>query len=243
MVAVEDEMIAAALQLIRENACSGIRVADVLDAVPVSRSKLERDFRDLLGRSPNAEIRRVQLDRVRQLLVETDLNLAALAAHTGFTRAEYLHVFKEEFGQTPGQFRRRPRLKNGDCNEPRGAVAARRGTGEPHGAGMGRGMGRSNLGLGDTQIATDLAQIVDFPVSRHGRSLTVRGIDVDAVLADFAHHPQSTLRLAGPGFRRRIRLNQGGHLHAFDFEPGRPAHWRSPSESPVPETRPSGRRQ
>jgi LacI family transcriptional regulator len=106
IVAIEDEMVAAALRYIRENACSGIRIADVLEAVPLSRSKLERDFRELLGRSPNAEIRRVQLGRVRQLLVDTDLGLTAIAARTGFSRAEYLcAVFKEKFGQTPGQFR------------------------------------------------------------------------------------------------------------------------------------------
>jgi LacI family transcriptional regulator len=106
VVAVEDEAVAAALRFIRENACAGIHVDDVLDAVPLSRSKLERDFRELLGRSPNAEIRRVQLGRVRQLLVETDLTLAAIAARSGFSRAEYLcAVFKEAFGATPNQYR------------------------------------------------------------------------------------------------------------------------------------------
>jgi len=106
VVAIEDEGLAAALRFIREHACTGIRVEDVLAAVPLSRSTLERACRTLLGRSPNAEIRRVQLHRARQLLAETDLGLAAIAARTGFGRAAYFCArFKATFGETPGQYR------------------------------------------------------------------------------------------------------------------------------------------
>src|SRR5581483_6120371 len=76
VVAVGDERLAAALRHIRERACEGISVDDVLRAAPVSRSTLERGLRALLGRSPHAEIRRVQLDRARRLLRETDLKLS-----------------------------------------------------------------------------------------------------------------------------------------------------------------------
>lgn len=106
VVAVADEGLAAALRFIREHACEGINVADVLNAVPVSRSKLERDLRQALGRSPNAEIRRVQLARVRDLLTETDLSLAAIAQRTGFPHVQYLcTAFKQYFKLTPGRYR------------------------------------------------------------------------------------------------------------------------------------------
>ena len=81
-----------------------------LRAVPVSRSTLERGLRGLLGRSPHEEIRRVQLDRARQLLAETDLKLTAVAARSGLRHAQYLcEAFKARYGLTPGRYRAKHR--------------------------------------------------------------------------------------------------------------------------------------
>lgn len=107
VLAIDDPAVADAVRFIRENACRGITVADVLRAVPVSRTYLERRFRNYLGRSPQAEIRSVQLKRVRNLLTETDLKLVQVAELSGFAHPEYLSVvFRQATGQTPGQFRR-----------------------------------------------------------------------------------------------------------------------------------------
>ncbi len=51
-VAVADADTAAALHYIREHACDGIDVDDVLAHVPVSRRTLERRFATFLGHSP-----------------------------------------------------------------------------------------------------------------------------------------------------------------------------------------------
>jgi LacI family transcriptional regulator len=108
VLAIADASLAAALKFIRENACAGTTVEDVLRHVPISRSMLERGFRQFLKRSPHAEIRLVQLKRVRELLSETDLPLDRVAELTGFKHPEYLSVvFKRELGETPGQYRRR----------------------------------------------------------------------------------------------------------------------------------------
>jgi LacI family transcriptional regulator len=106
VVAIEDPLLAQALQYIRQHACEGISVDDVLRHAPLSRSKLERDLRQLLGRSPNAEIRRVQVQQSQRLLVETDLSLAQIAERTGFRYVQYLcETFKKQTGQTPGEYR------------------------------------------------------------------------------------------------------------------------------------------
>lgn len=106
VVAIEDPLLAQALQYIRQHACEGISVDDVLRHAPLSRSKLERDLRELLGRSPNAEIRRVQVQHAQRLLVETDLSLAQIADRTGFRYVQYLcETFKKQTGQTPGEYR------------------------------------------------------------------------------------------------------------------------------------------
>ncbi|NBV21186.1 MAG: helix-turn-helix domain-containing protein [Proteobacteria bacterium] len=106
-LAIEDRRTALAVRFIREHACSGINVADVLKAVPQSRRLLESHFRRLLGRTPHEEILRVQLDRVKQLLVETDQPLSEIAERAGFAHVEYLSVvFKRETGIPPSAFRR-----------------------------------------------------------------------------------------------------------------------------------------
>jgi LacI family transcriptional regulator len=114
VLSVGDPEFAAAVRFIRENACQGISVADVLDHVMISRSTLERNFRSHLGRSPQSEIRAVQLARARQLLAETDHPVHRIAELVGYLHVEYFNVvFKRETGQTPGQFRSRVRTHNG----------------------------------------------------------------------------------------------------------------------------------
>jgi LacI family transcriptional regulator len=106
VLAIEDRDVAGAVRFIREQACRGIKVEDLLAEVPLSRSVLERRFVKLLGRTPKAEILRVQLERVRQLLAETEFPLTRVAAMTGFEHPEYLSVvFRKKTGQTPGQYR------------------------------------------------------------------------------------------------------------------------------------------
>jgi LacI family transcriptional regulator len=106
VMAVTDEEVAHAVRFIRDRACAGITVGDVVRAVALSRSSLERRMRAALGRSPKAEILRVQLRTIEQLLVETDLSLVAIASRTGFAQPHYVNaVFKRHFGRTPGAFR------------------------------------------------------------------------------------------------------------------------------------------
>ena len=106
VLAIEDPLVASAVKYIRQHACDGISVVDVLQHVPVSRSILERRFRKFIGRSPQSEIRNVQLKRVKQLLRETDLPLERIAGLSGYDHPEYMSVvFKRELGQTPGQYR------------------------------------------------------------------------------------------------------------------------------------------
>lgn len=107
VLAMDDPVVAAALRYIREQALHGCKVGDVLRRLPLSRSALERRFRKSLNRSPQEQIRQIQVERIRRLLVETDLKLPDIAALCGFEHPEYMNVmFKRITGQTPGRFRR-----------------------------------------------------------------------------------------------------------------------------------------
>jgi LacI family transcriptional regulator len=110
ILAVHDKNVALALSFIRENATKGIAVEQVLKHAFVSRSQLEKRFRHFIGRSPQAEIRRVQVAKIRQLLLETDFPLKKIAELTGFEHVEYLSVvFKRLSGESPGEYRKKNR--------------------------------------------------------------------------------------------------------------------------------------
>ena len=105
-MAVGNPLLLQALGYIREHATEPIRINDVLRAVPISRRSLERFFHDLLGRSPAEEIRRVRIERAKQLLATTDLPIPKVAQASGFGTGEYLAtLFRGEVGMTPLKYR------------------------------------------------------------------------------------------------------------------------------------------
>ncbi|QDS91017.1 Xylose operon regulatory protein [Rosistilla ulvae] len=107
IVAIDDPWLSRAIQIIRERATDGLNVTDLMTEVPLSRSSLERGFRQFLGRSPNEEIVRVRVEQVCRLLRETDINLDGIAQRAGFSRAQYMvEVFRKHKGMTPGVYRR-----------------------------------------------------------------------------------------------------------------------------------------
>lgn len=107
VLAIDDAVVVAAVRMIRDHACRGIRVADLTRAFRISRRSLEHRFTKRLGHTPHEEIARVQFRRVEQLLRETDLPLAAVAARAGFRHTEYMSVaFTKRHGVPPSHWRR-----------------------------------------------------------------------------------------------------------------------------------------
>ncbi|MBK9385751.1 MAG: DNA-binding transcriptional regulator [Planctomycetes bacterium] len=118
--AIDDEAVARACRYIREHACEGIDVDQVVQQTGLSRRALERRFQRWLKRTPKSEIHRVQIQRVKDLLLHTTCKLAEIAAITGFQHVEYMSfLFKKKTGQTPGQYRRlKERPQHGSMPEP-----------------------------------------------------------------------------------------------------------------------------
>jgi LacI family transcriptional regulator len=107
-MAIEDPVIARAARMIRERACHGLHVDELVAASHLSRSVFYERFHRALGRSPHAQMLHTQLERVKTLLRQADLPLKTIAEMAGFNNPNYLNVaFKRETGMTPGQFQRR----------------------------------------------------------------------------------------------------------------------------------------
>lgn len=107
VMAIDDRPLADVIRFIREHACDGLRVDEVLGRCTQSQSTLQRRFKALLGRTPKEEITRVQLDRAKHLLVHTDLALGTIAERCGFAQLKrFSGVFHANEGMPPGAFRR-----------------------------------------------------------------------------------------------------------------------------------------
>jgi LacI family transcriptional regulator len=105
---VEDSQVAKAMSFIREHACDGIKVPQVVAAVAASRSGLEARFKTALGRTLHTAIRDVQLERVKRLFTETNLAAKEIAASTGFKSVQHMSsLFRQAFGLPPAAYRRR----------------------------------------------------------------------------------------------------------------------------------------
>lgn len=106
--ALPDEQIGAVVRYIRDHACEGIDVAGLLAQCTLSRSTLERRFKELMGRTPNAEILRVRLESARRALARTDLPVAKVAVNAGFSSISYFSAaFRRATGLSPVAYRAR----------------------------------------------------------------------------------------------------------------------------------------
>ncbi|MDZ4686932.1 MAG: substrate-binding domain-containing protein [Planctomycetaceae bacterium] len=107
VLAGADPEVTVAARFIRNHAHQPLSVDDVLRHVSISRRALEQRFRRVLDRGIGQEIRRVHLERAKELLATTLLSMADVAEQAGFSSMHYLsRVFRHDVGLTPSDFRR-----------------------------------------------------------------------------------------------------------------------------------------
>lgn len=107
LLAIEDKNVANAIKFIRQNAKNKLRVDDVVAETCLGRRSLESGFRKILQRSIQEEIRRVRVELISQMLIETDMSVAQITSLFNF--ADYDHIsryFKKEKGLGLREFRK-----------------------------------------------------------------------------------------------------------------------------------------
>lgn len=108
ILAVEDAQLLKALRFIRDHARENISVANVVRAAGLSRRALENRFRLQLGRSILREIRRIRVDLIAQMLMETDLPVADIAWALGYGNVQHIaRYFRREKNLSLVAFRKR----------------------------------------------------------------------------------------------------------------------------------------
>lgn len=115
MLATSNPYLTDALQFVRDHFCEPIGVRDVARAAGVTRRTLEVHFRRHLRHTLAEEIRQRRLHFAQDLLLNTDLTVAEIAAQSGFGTALYLaKVFKRALGIQPSRYREKHRRPNRD---------------------------------------------------------------------------------------------------------------------------------
>ena len=106
-LAVEDARLAKAMHFIRERAFGTLAVEDITRAAGMSRSLLERRFREVFGGSVWNHVLEMRCRAAEQLLRGTPLGTMEIAERTGFGTAEHFStVFRQRRGVPPSALRR-----------------------------------------------------------------------------------------------------------------------------------------
>jgi LacI family transcriptional regulator len=107
-MAIDDQTVADALQYIHENARRLIQVEDIVQTLGVSRRTLHDKFTRSLGCTVHDEIKRVRIDLIIQMLLETDTSISDIALNLGYESADHIaRYFKAKVGVTPLEYRKR----------------------------------------------------------------------------------------------------------------------------------------
>lgn len=118
LMAIEDDVVVAAVRWIRQRADQRLTVPMVASAVGGGRQRLERRFRKALDRTVQEEIRRAHVEMAKRLLATSNAPLEEIAAGSGFASASMLNsAFQREVGTTPGAYRRTARRRHGKSED------------------------------------------------------------------------------------------------------------------------------
>jgi LacI family transcriptional regulator len=90
VMAMDDRMVAKALQYIHTHATETIQVSNVVDTVPISKRALQKRFHAVLGRTILDEIRHTRVDMVAKMLTETNLSIAQIALACGYPGIDHI---------------------------------------------------------------------------------------------------------------------------------------------------------
>lgn len=104
-----------ALDLIRRKACEAIKVPEIAAQMHMSTRTFEIQFAEEIGHSVGEELRRVRLERAKELLAKTELSINRIAGLVGYTDTAYFtRFFRQHVNQTPSEYRQRHGLADAE---------------------------------------------------------------------------------------------------------------------------------
>lgn len=111
---VEDELVKRALDRMRPKGRLPHTIDEVLKGLPISRRPFERRFLQAVGMTPHAALSQIRLERMAELLTNTNLPISEVAHRCGFNYGHHMaSIFRTAKGMTPGEYRDRYGKRNG----------------------------------------------------------------------------------------------------------------------------------
>jgi LacI family transcriptional regulator len=106
-VAVKDLRVAKALSYIQDNSHRHVSVTEITKELGIPLRTLQWAFQRSVNCSIQDEISKRRLERVKEMLLNTDRNVGQISEDLGFSSAQYMnHFFVKMTGTSPNEFRK-----------------------------------------------------------------------------------------------------------------------------------------
>ena len=103
---IDDPLVAESLKYIEESFRKRIGIPELLQLTGLSRSMLERRFKQAINRTPGFEIQHRRIEYAKQLLRDTDQPVHKIAATCGYSSSNrFCQAFRDKVSLSPNQYR------------------------------------------------------------------------------------------------------------------------------------------
>lgn len=104
----DPQLLDCVLEYIKKHYAEKITLDELAELEHISKSYLSRKFKQRTGLSVISYINQVRIERSKQFLMVSELDVNEIAYQVGFDSPKYFHrVFKEIVGESPAIFRRK----------------------------------------------------------------------------------------------------------------------------------------
>ncbi|MEM7070002.1 MAG: GlxA family transcriptional regulator [Pseudomonadota bacterium] len=106
-IAGRNPVLSEAVLQMESNLEQPLNIAEIADHIRISRRQLDRIFKKLMNRSPQAFYMDLRLTRASGLLLQTSMSVSEIAVGCGFQTASHLGLnFQKKYGETPVAYRK-----------------------------------------------------------------------------------------------------------------------------------------
>jgi LacI family transcriptional regulator len=105
---VPDKDLVSAIRYIKERSLEMIQVSDVANHVALSRRALEKKFQNILGRTVHGEVKRIRIDKIVEMLMNSDKTITEIARILNFSSTKHIsRYFSKEKRMNCVEYRKR----------------------------------------------------------------------------------------------------------------------------------------
>jgi AraC-like DNA-binding protein len=102
-----NQLVEKAMFILRESLEEPVNVQQMARELPMGYSKFRKEFKRVVGLSPHEYHLMLRLEKAKELLLSTNLNINEIAYQTGFDSVFYFsRLFKKKTGQPPTFYRK-----------------------------------------------------------------------------------------------------------------------------------------